>query len=94
MIEMPAVVGNVVRSVGLSTAMRAAGVVTGLLPIPQPLLLVGPGSSRRLGEAISGCGHRKVVIVGSGPAGLTAATYAARGNLEPIVIEGIAAGVL
>ena len=36
--------------------------------------------------------HRKVVIVGSGPAGLTAAVYAARGNLEPIVIEGIAAG--
>jgi thioredoxin reductase (NADPH) len=36
--------------------------------------------------------HRKVVIVGSGPAGLTAATYAARGNLEPIVIEGISAG--
>jgi thioredoxin reductase (NADPH) len=36
--------------------------------------------------------HRKVVIVGSGPAGLTAATYAARGNLKPIVIEGIAAG--
>ena len=36
--------------------------------------------------------HRKVVIVGSGPAGLTAAIYAARGNLQPIVIEGIAAG--
>ena len=36
--------------------------------------------------------ERRVVIVGSGPAGLTAAVYAARGNLEPIVIEGIAAG--
>ena len=45
MIEIPGVVGDVVRSVGLSTAMRAAGVVTGLLPIPQPMLLVGPGSS-------------------------------------------------
>ena len=36
--------------------------------------------------------HRKVVIVGSGPAGLTAAVYAARALLEPIMIEGIEAG--
>lgn len=63
MIEMPGIVGDVVRSVGLSTAMKAAGVVTGFLPIPQPMLLVGPGSSKRLGQALAGFGHKKLLIV-------------------------------
>jgi len=36
--------------------------------------------------------HHKLIILGSGPAGLTAAIYAARANLNPIVVSGREAG--
>jgi len=47
-------------------------------------------SSREHG--ISTMKHSKVLILGSGPAGYTAAVYAARANLDPVLITGIAQG--
>ena len=36
--------------------------------------------------------HRRLIILGSGPAGYTAAIYAARANLKPVVITGMQQG--
>lgn len=54
---------NSVIATGLGAIMRGAGLVTRFIPIPQPTLLVGPGSSARLGQAVAGFGHEKILIV-------------------------------
>ena len=37
--------------------------------------------------------HARLLILGSGPAGYTAAVYAARANLKPVLITGVAQGL-
>jgi thioredoxin reductase (NADPH) len=51
-----------------------------------------PGGPSTTGHDDDGRTESNVIIVGSGPAGLTAAIYAARANLEPIVLAGSAPG--
>src|SRR5712692_6452868 len=51
-----------------------------------------PNDARQGGRTMAKTIHAKVVIIGSGPAGYTAAVYAARAMLQPILIQGIQPG--
>lgn len=55
--------GDLALSALLPAVKRAAGAVTRLVPIPQPTMMVGPGSSGRLGQSIALLGHRKILFV-------------------------------
>jgi len=79
-------IGRAVSDKGLPMIKRAAGAVTRWLPIPQPTLLVGPGSAARLGELIAGFGHRKPLLV-------TDAVIARLGLAAPMTAALQAAGV-
>jgi thioredoxin reductase (NADPH) len=55
----------------------------------RPAVTVVPRSGEK---HVSKTTHAKIVIIGSGPAGYTAAIYAARAMLEPVMIQGIQPG--
>ncbi|HEX5589049.1 MAG TPA: thioredoxin-disulfide reductase [Candidatus Limnocylindrales bacterium] len=75
-----------------SVAAPAAPAPLGGLSIAfAPDAATAPGGPATTVEA-GGRTETKLLIVGSGPAGLTAAIYAARANLEPIVLAGSAPG--
>src|SRR5512132_2363732 len=63
--------------------MRVRGVVPGRFDRPKSFNT----TEKNLNDET-----RELIIIGGGPAGYTAALYAARANLEPLVIEGFAWG--
>jgi len=56
------------------------------------LILHAPSAHKTRAFTMSDALHAKVLILGSGPAGYTAAIYAARANLQPVLITGMAQG--
>ena len=81
---MTHLIGDMVRSIGLPPLKRAAGAITRWVPIPQPMLMVGPGSSARLGHTIAGFAHRRILVV-------TDATISRLGLMKPMT-DALAAG--
>ena len=62
-----------------------------LAPV-APIAMEQPADATPATSGSSAGAHARVLIIGSGPAGLTAAIYAARADLEPVVIAGFVPG--
>ncbi len=56
-------IGDMAREYALPGLKRAAGLAVRMVPVPQPTLLVGAGSSVRLGQAIGAFAHEKILLV-------------------------------
>jgi alcohol dehydrogenase class IV len=56
-------IGDMARTYALPGLKRAAGLAVRMVPVPQPTLLVGAGSSVRLGQVIGAFAHEKILLV-------------------------------
>jgi thioredoxin reductase (NADPH) len=74
---------------GDGSAAAASSASSPISFLDSPATAPGAPEAVAVGE---GRTESKLIIIGSGPAGLTAAIYAARANLEPIVLAGSAPG--
>ena len=61
--KLSELISPAMRHTGMGAVMNGASFVTRLLPFPQPTLMVGAGSSARLGESIAGMGYERILIV-------------------------------
>jgi thioredoxin reductase (NADPH) len=67
----------------VSSSGKRGSLIRGSFDATRPAAATGMGR-----QSVEAAGMERVVIIGSGPAGLTAAIYSARANLEPLVLAG------